>query len=75
MTEQNQDAQSLAQQRAARIVELAYQTCQVDGQTEINLDHDPVQSLSEGEDNGCYVRAWVWVSFEGTEFDKSQQAA
>jgi len=26
--------------------------------------------LSESEDNGCYVSAWVWCSFEATEFDK-----
>ena len=26
--------------------------------------------VSEGEDNGAYVRAWVWVSFEGTPLDK-----
>lgn len=26
--------------------------------------------ISEGDDNGCYVQAWVWCDFEGTELDK-----
>lgn len=26
--------------------------------------------ISEGDDNGCYVRAWVWVDFSGTDLDK-----
>lgn len=29
--------------------------------------------VSEGEDNGAYVRAWVWVSFEGTSLDKEEE--
>ena len=28
--------------------------------------------LSEGNDNGCYVQAWVWVNFAGTRFDKEE---
>lgn len=62
-------------QRATRIVEMAQEEHNRDGEIEISLEHDPVNMLSEGDDNGCYVRAWVWVSFEGTEFDKSEQAA
>lgn len=26
--------------------------------------------ISEGEDNGAYVQAWVWVSFADTSLDK-----
>ncbi len=25
---------------------------------------------SEGDDNGAYVLAWLWVDFEGTDYDK-----
>lgn len=28
--------------------------------------------ISEGDDNGCYVLGWRWVSFEGTRFDKGE---
>ena len=30
---------------------------------------DNTAELSEGGDNGTYVQAWVWVPFEGTQFD------
>ena len=38
-------------------------------------DHDYPEidddaKVSEGEDNGAYVQAWVWVPFEGTPLDK-----
>ena len=32
------------------------------------VDEDAV--ISEGDDNGCYVAAWLWVDFSGTPFDK-----
>lgn len=35
---------------------------------EIEIDSSAV--VSEGDDNGAYVQAWVWVSFAGTDFDK-----
>jgi len=38
----------------------------VDGETEIQDD----AILSEGEDNGAYLQAWVWVDFAGTDLDK-----
>lgn len=56
--------------RAERIVQMAYDEHHVEGEVEINLEHDAHDSISEGTDNGCFVRAWVWVSFEGTDFDK-----
>jgi hypothetical protein len=31
---------------------------------------DDDAKVSEGDDNGAYVQAWVWVSFEGTPLDK-----
>lgn len=38
----------------------------VEGEVEVDDD----AKLSEGEDNGCYVQAWVWVDFAGTRWDK-----
>lgn len=40
-----------------------------DGQLEI----DKEALVSEGSDNGAYVQAWVWVSFEGTKLDKEKK--
>ena len=51
------------------IVELARNEHQQDGEVEI----DDNAQLSEGNDNGCYVQAWVWVSFSGTPFDKDKE--
>jgi len=52
--------------RRVKIVELAGEQGWVtDGEVEIDAD----ARLSEGNDNGCYVSAWVWCPFEGTEFD------
>lgn len=57
------------EQRRQRIVALAQEMHSEDGQWEI--DEDAV--VSEGEGNGAYVQAWVWVPFEGTEFDKEKE--
>lgn len=34
----------------------------------IEVDNSAI--VSEGDDNGAYVSAWLWVSFEGTALDK-----
>lgn len=39
---------------------------------DLQIDEDAL--VSEGDDNGAYVQAWVWVSFEGTPFDKEPGA-
>ena len=57
-----------ADDRRQEIVELARNEHQKYGEVEI----DDNAQLSEGNDNGCYVQAWVWVSFEGTRFDKEK---
>ena len=36
---------------------------------EVEIDDNAV--LSEGDDNGCYVAAWIWIDFNGTPFDKT----
>ena len=30
------------------------------------------QRQEEGNDNGCYVAAWVWIDFADTKFDKEK---
>jgi hypothetical protein len=35
-----------------------------------DLQIDPGAVVSEGDDNGCYVAAWIWVNFKGTALDK-----
>ena len=49
-----------------RIREMAAEKWHEDGKLEIDNDAE----ISEGDHNGAYVQAWVWVSFAGTEFDK-----
>lgn len=41
-----------------------------DGELEID---DPGSIASEGDDNGSYVLAWVWVDFAGTPLDKEKE--
>lgn len=55
-------------EREKKIRQLADSTHGRDG--EIEFDDDA--KVSESEDNGAYVQAWVWVSFSGTEFDKEK---
>ncbi len=55
-----------AEERRKAIVELAHEVYHTEGSVEV----DDSAGLSEGDDNGCYVQAWVWVGFSGTEFDK-----
>jgi hypothetical protein len=37
------------------------------------VEIDDTDLLSEGNDNGCYVQAWVWCDFAGTRFDKEKE--
>ncbi|WP_321967149.1 hypothetical protein [Burkholderia cepacia] len=52
------------------IITLAREQLSRDGETEI----DDSSIVSEGNDNGAYVLAWVWCSFEGTALDKEVDA-
>lgn len=52
----------------AEIAELAKQNALVeDGVLEI----DTPTIISQGNANGAYVQAWLWVDFAGTKFDKT----
>lgn len=53
-------------ERERGIRELAHEQYHCDGEIEI----DDSATVSEGDGNGAYVQAWVWVDFSGTEFDK-----
>lgn len=55
--------------RHKKIVEMAKAKHHRDGEVEI----DGNALLSEGDSNGTYVQAWVWVDFAGTEFDKDKE--
>lgn len=53
--------------RREEILVLARQRLYRDETCEI----DQNARISEGDDNGCYVQAWVWFDFGGTNFDKN----
>lgn len=59
-------------ERNKKIIEMAKNLWESDG--EIKIDHvsdkDIPAMVSEGDDNGAYVKAWVWVDFAETELDK-----
>ena len=57
-----------AEERTFDIIELAREQRQEEGLVEI----DDTAQISEGNDNGCYVAAWVWVDFADTKFDKEK---
>jgi hypothetical protein len=60
------DCYQNAESRRLQVIELAREQRGEEGAVEI----DDCAELSEGNDNGCYVRAWVWVDFDGTKFNK-----
>jgi hypothetical protein len=55
--------------REAAILELAGEQWAEDGKVEIDDD----AKVSEGDANGAYVQAWVWVDFHGTDLDKDEE--
>ena len=61
--------------RTEKIVRMAKDQHESEGEVEVDekeryIEEGFAADVSEGDDNGAYVKAWVWVSFEGTEFDK-----
>ena len=57
-------------ERDEMIIDLAIeQGLFTDGEVELGNEGDTAM-VSEGDDNGAYVRAWVWVDFAGTDLDK-----
>jgi hypothetical protein len=60
----------LSDQRNQVIVELAQSQAE-----EGSMEVDDNVVVSEGDDNGAYVQAWLWVSFDGTALDKEQLPA
>lgn len=58
-----------ARARREAIITLAFEEHHQDGEVEIDLTDDE-KDISEGDDNGAYVRAWVWVDFSDTKWCK-----
>lgn len=44
----------------------------IQGENVEQMEFDSDAKISEGDDNGAYVQAWVWVPFAGTELDKEK---
>lgn len=56
------------EERIDAIYQLTLDTWHREG--EIEVDEITAADISEGDDNGTYVRVWAWVSFAGTVLDK-----
>jgi hypothetical protein len=63
-----ESCQAQAEDRRSDIIDLARAQREQEGLVEI----DDNATLSEGNQNGCYVAAWVWVDFAGTQYDKDK---
>jgi hypothetical protein len=53
--------------RAKEIFELAT-ALEIKG--EVELTEALPYNFQESDDNGAWVKAWIWVDFAGTELDK-----
>jgi hypothetical protein len=62
--------------RDAWIIQMARDAHEWNSKVEIDNVEDihAHELISEGDDNGCYVKAWVWVDFAGTILDKGGAA-
>ena len=60
-----------AVERDRQIVELAREKHEGDG-ADGDIEFDEEATVSEGDGNGAYVQAWVWVSFADTPLDKEK---
>lgn len=64
-----------AEERRVALVAMADDAHSDEGAVEVD-DCAQVSELpvgDPGKENGAYVQAWVWVSFEGTPFDESEK--
>ncbi len=64
-------AETDEQKRDRLIVEMAKEHRLLD-EGALEVDDDAV--VSEGEDNGAYVQAWLWVDFAGTPLDEHKES-
>lgn len=65
------EEERLQRERAGLVGKHAKEKFEVEGDLEFDLPLCP-EDLSEGDDNGAYVRCWKWVPFEGTPWDKNK---
>ena len=60
--------------RRKHIVQMARNEYQEAGTIEIDNGAELSEPAAETNvDNGCYVQAWVWVSFAGTPYDTDEE--
>ena len=55
--------------RHTNIVHEAYEQ---HASSEVEIDQNA--TISEGDDNGAFVQAWLWVDFAGTDLDKKAES-
>jgi hypothetical protein len=74
-SDRNPSVTPSANKRALAIIEAAKESLEREGEIEIDLPSpiNAMTDISEGDDNGCYVQAWVWFPFEGTPWDKEKE--
>lgn len=66
----------ITNETANKIIALAAEKYEDEGTVEVASplgDETEIDLVSESEDNGAYVKAWVWVDFAGTPFDKEEE--
>ena len=63
----------ISEQRHKMIVDMAIERVSEFSSCDVQIDRNA--RTSEGSDNGCYVSAWVWCDFAGTELDKHMEHA
>lgn len=59
--------------REKAICDLANRQIEWTDELEMGAPTDKHTMVSEGDENGAWVRAWVWVSFNGTALCKSRE--
>jgi hypothetical protein len=62
------EAERAKADREQRIYDLARELFDKEG--ELDIEEHNTSTVSEGDDNGAYVRFWKWVPFNGTPLDK-----
>jgi len=73
--EQLGERRAPATKRDMKILDIAQDMRYVrDGEVEIDNPCDGIATISEGDDNGAYVLAWVWADFSGTDLDKEDES-
>lgn len=57
---------------AARNLAIINLAREYESEGDLELDDDELVVISEGDDNGAYVKMWKWIDFAGTPLDKEK---